>query len=1472
MKPRTQSLLFLLLLKNQNSFDMRPKRFAAPLLAPFASIVATFSMVVATHAASDSWTGSTDANWATATNWSTATSAPGAGETATFDGAGNGNTTIDLGEGVTVGALVFASADAAAYTIGSGAAGAQTLTLGTPGNVISTDAAVANHQAFNANLALATSSTANNAGTYYTVTHNSAAHTLSFAGGISASTAGVKTFRVTGSGDAHVAGAITSGSGSVSLFKTGSGALTLSGGATFGGNGVTDGANFSSSAVFREGLTILDGGTYANSGGELVIGGVATHAGAGTDTTLQLGNGTTLGNISWLSIGRGNGNGTATSNLTLDGNATVTATNLSAGFNAGNADNRPKGSITLNGTSRLEITNAAANNANFIIGESDGTEFSLVLNDNAVVTKTGGSADLGNQIQAGVQIGKNGGTGTLTLNGGTFNAASVDLGRGSNASQAAKGTLTVKTGATFNSEGDFRTGFAGNSSARATVDLDGGTLNIGSGTKRRMLIGCWDATQSTVTVGNGGVLNLNTNSDLRFNQQNNVGPNVVTLGAGGAITSYSDNKTTPLGAGVVDLMLGGAAGSNNTFNLDGGTLTVRQVVSSTNNGTRTFNFNGGTLRATGDAATFFGLGTGNARANIRDGGAVIDTNGFNVTIGQALAHTNIEGDSATDGGLTKLGAGTLTLSGASDYTGPTTVSAGRLHVTGDIFTSPVSLGAATLSGDGFIGPVTVTDPAAVLTNSGTDTGSLSLDALSFDSTGTVSLVVSGASSRPVDVTNNLNIGSGFTVNVPSAPAWTNGQTYTLISYGSLTGSPASITKGTIAGLGGRQAASIGDSGSAITLTISGDTPVWTGAQSNIWSTAVIDGAKNWKLETAGTLTDFLATDQVLFNDTATGSTDIDIASADVQVASAVFNNSSLGYTVSSSGGFGIADGSEPASLLKDGSGTVILNTNNSYTGTTTIRNGTLQLGDGALDGDIAASSAIVNDGTLVFHRSGGSFTYGNVISGGGEVIKDGPGTQILTGDNTLFGDITITAGTLQVGNGGTSGTLGTAWVTNNGSLVFNRSSGFTVNGTIEGTGSVTQAGTGPVTLAGANSYSGGTTISPGSTILVGANDALGTGVLTLAQGAVLGTNPGGALSNAIVAPAGTVSTFTTSGGNLTLNGNLSGGGNINRTATGGAASVFLAGDNSGFTGTFTVENNGNAATRFTSAGAGSANAKWVFNNPTSGRVSVESPGATIHFGSLTGTGIITGQGTGTTTLEVGNLGLNDLFTGVINQAGAGVVAITKVGSGTWTLTGANAYTGDTTVNAGVLVVGGSSIPDAGRLVINGGKVQPAGTEVVDTLFFGNTPQAAGTWGATGSGAQHIDDTRFTGTGVVSVTTTPPPPAENTFDDWAAANAPGQTLDQDHDGDGVPNGIEYFMGESGSGFTPNPAPVDGTVTWPMGADYEGDYGTDFEVQSSSDLSTWSPVDAASVTVTAGTSVAYSLPPGSDRLFVRLVVKN
>jgi uncharacterized repeat protein (TIGR02543 family) len=217
--------------------------------------------------------------------------------------------------------------------------------------------------------------------------------------------------------------------------------------------------------------------------------------------------------------------------------------------------------------------------------------------------------------------------------------------------------------------------------------------------------------------------------------------------------------------------------------------------------------------------------------------------------------------------------------------------------------------------------------------------------------------------------------------------------------------------------------------------------------------------------------------------------------------------------------------------------------------------------------------------------------------------------------------------------------------------------------------------------------------------------------------------------------------------------------------------------------------------------------------------------------------------------------------------------------GTVTLNALNTYEGGTIVNDATLIVtGGSAIPDSGKLVINtGGKVNPSGTtETVSSLFFDGVQQATGTWGATDSGAANINDTYFTGTGVINVV---PYVAPSGFANWQAANSTAGGLNDDHDNDGVDNGVEWFLGGNTdtTGFTPLPGVVDtaGTlsITWTQSADFPGTYGTDFRVETSATLANpWTPategIGAGFVEIN-GNNVKYTFPAGVGN-FARLVI--
>ena len=121
---------------------------------------------------------------------------------------------------------------------------------------------------------------------------------------------------------------------------------------------------------------------------------------------------------------------------------------------------------------------------------------------------------------------------------------------------------------------------------------------------------------------------------------------------------------------------------------------------------------------------------------------------------------------------------------------------------------------------------------------------------------------------------------------------------------------------------------------------------------------------------------------------------------------------------------------------------------------------------------------VANNGTLAFNRNDTS-TFAGMISGTGSVRQDGTGTTVLTAANSYSGGTTISAGVLQLGNGGTTGSI-QGDIVNNSVLAFNRSDILTVPSAISGTGSVRQEGTGTTVLTAANTYSGPTAVNSGT--------------------------------------------------------------------------------------------------------------------------------------------------------------------------------------------------------------------------------------------------------------------------------------------------------------------------------------------------------------------------------------------------------
>ena len=260
--------------------------------------------LVSSTAGGASWTGANGSTWADA-NWSSSP-VPGAANnvhTATFNSAGGGQTTINLGAGVTLNTVLFETATAAAYTIGSGAVGSQTLTLEN-GGAITTSGTVVNGQVVNAAVVLGTDRSAQT----YTISNNATtpATALTVAGNItgaaSGGTAGAKTLAVLGAGDTDITGGIAQGgAASLAVTKAGTGTLNLAAG----------------SVLDIDSLTANDGTTAVNSA-----------LGAGTSVTVNDTGGGAATSLKFGSVSQ------TLASLTIGAGATVTFTSGPASFTA----------------------------------------------------------------------------------------------------------------------------------------------------------------------------------------------------------------------------------------------------------------------------------------------------------------------------------------------------------------------------------------------------------------------------------------------------------------------------------------------------------------------------------------------------------------------------------------------------------------------------------------------------------------------------------------------------------------------------------------------------------------------------------------------------------------------------------------------------------------------------------------------------------------------------------------------------------------------------------------------------------------------------------------------------------------------------------------------------------------------------------------------------------------------------------
>jgi autotransporter-associated beta strand protein len=612
----------------------------------------------------------------------------------------------------------------------------------------------------------------------------------------------------------------------------------------------------------------------------------------------------------------------------------------------------------------------------------------------AIYNLSGGSIDVHDTIA----IGRNGGSGTFNMTGGVFNqdgGGNLLVGTDNNApaGSSSVGVLN-QSGGTITSQGQFLC--PEESPATGTYNLSGtGALVVSN----------WIAFGRT---GGAGVLNMNGGSITKLGD-NTTHFDIGASGAGtvnqtnGTITSLVSHVWIGEAAAGTWNMEGGAAylgvvnisqtgTGSGTLNLDGGLFQVTGIITGNSLAISTLNFNGGTLQASSNNVSFL---SGLTEALVGNGGAVIDSQGYNITIAQALENNG-------SGGLIKNGTGALTLTGANSYTGDTVVNAGSVFTT----TESSTRGNVTVADNASFG-VTVLSAGAQYSAANVTLGNLAGATLNFDLGAFGNPAVGQA---PLNASGTLTVAGTIVVNVADAMAQLG--EFPLVQYGLLAGA-GHFTVGSLpAGVAGHLVTNTANS--SIDLVITGiNQPRWDGEAGGTWDTG---SDTNWVNISSDLPTTYTDPSPVVFDDSALGVTTVNLTTT-VSPAEVTFNNNALAYTIVGSGKI---SGSTTGMSLNGTNIVAILNTGGNNFGSAVVINGGVltvtNLANGGLPSAIGASSA--NATNLVL--AGGALDYeGSPVTINRSYSMTASSSITNNGNLTLTGLAQATAGTFTKSGSGT---------------------------------------------------------------------------------------------------------------------------------------------------------------------------------------------------------------------------------------------------------------------------------------------------------------------------------------------------------------------------------------------------------------------------------------------------------------------
>ena len=910
----------------------------------------------------------------------------------------------------------------------------------------------------------------------------------------------------------------------------------------------------------------------------------------------------------------------------------------------------------------------------------------------------------------------------VSVYGGTIQfSGNLQLGTGASAKtiNLNNGTLVADTAG-----GSFALDNSGANPRSFSIGAGGGTLDV---------IGGNSLTVSGVISGSG---------PLTFGGASSSG----TIVLNGANTATGD---TTIRGGTVQLGASGSFANTVNITVSGGTLNL---------GGKTQNFagwygpslQGGSIaNGTLDSLSDYDVRSGSISAVLSGGAGLVKTTTGTVTLSGANTYT----------GATTVSEGTLALSGSGSIAGRSIVVGGGATLDVGALASDFSLGSGqtlsgsgTVSGDLVIGsegalspglpalplpstvPGTLSNTAGTVTYAGGGHYEWELNSTAGSqgaSPGWDHHYISGALAISATAGNPFHIDlAGLTADneLGLVSGWNPlvDHTWTIATAsGGITGFSAdkfAVDSSVFAAYNsiGSGTFTVQVSGNDLQLKFNRSTEAvssyWGLAGAGDWSTSA--SAWIYSQQGVGSRVAWNNGDNAVFSaaGNGTGTFDVNVGtvsanSITVSQGAPTFTNGTITLGEQGLANAGLLALSVPATInsvlagtngiTKSGAATLTLGGAATFTGPTTISEGTLQLGGGAAAGSLNPASAISNNSVLSFNRSD-TVTQGTdfgAIGGTGVVTKVGANTLVLNGANTYSGGTVLNRGSISVGH---NSALGAAA----GSLTMGTNTTLTLNGHTVAVGNLSLSSTGSVTvLGGTLQVSGDISIGSGTNLaslgtvnLTGSGQTISlTGVTATVAGDL---NIGSSSNNLVYSASSTVG--------VSQNMNLTGSGNINATSLTAPPNyqVTLGGNNPGWTGDLYI--NSGTVQIGTPTSISAANTVYFTGvGPYAARLVVD----TATIGGLQGTsGTVLRQFSGSGTLTIDTGGSSYSFGGDI-VAAFGNVAIAKAGAGTQTLSGNNTYNAPTTISGGKILLSGSGTLGASgaALTLSGGTLDLGGS-------------------------------------------------------------------------------------------------------------------------------------------------------------------